>query len=244
MQLIPSIDLRGGRCVRLLRGNFDEETVYDVDPLTLVDEYRRRGARQIHLVDLDGARDGSLANRHVILALAREHPLNLQVGGGIRSIEVVDEMLAAGVDRVVVGSSAVEHPERVAAWLERYGPEKLCLALDVRLVDGHPLLQTRGWTEGSTKTLWNAVNFFLPHGLRHVLCTDIDRDGALSGPNLLLYGDCVTRYPSIRWQASGGIRGVRDLAILEAAGVTAAISGKALLEGRLSDDEIRDWLAR
>lgn len=246
MQLIPSIDLRGGNCVRLLRGDFSRETIYDVDPRTLIYRYCKAGARWLHLVDLDGARDGLLANRKFIVELAREHPLALQVGGGIRSAQVVEELLAAGVDRLAIGSTAVEQPDEVAGWLARFGADRICLALDVRLetqgATTVPRLLTRGWTEGSTTSLWQAIEFFLPHGLRHVLCTDVERDGALEGPNIALYRECVERFPQIAWQASGGVRGTQDLAVLQAVGVAASISGKALLEGRLTPAEIRQWL--
>jgi len=246
MQLIPSIDLRGGHCVRLLRGDFERQTLYDVDPRSLIYRYAKLGARWLHLVDLDGAKDGLLANRKFILDLAREHPLALQVGGGVRSAEVVEELLSAGVDRVAVGSTAVERPDEVAGWFARFGAERICLALDIRLEkqpEGTvPRLLTRGWTEGSNTSLWQAIEFFLPHGLRHVLCTDVERDGALEGPNIALYKECVERAPQIAWQASGGVRGAQDLAILQAVGVAASISGKALLEGRLTTPELRQWL--
>lgn len=246
MQLIPSIDLRGGNCVRLLRGDFARETIYDVDPRGLIYRYCNLGARWLHLVDLDGARDGLLANRKFITGLAHEHPLALQVGGGIRDAQIGEELLAVGVDRLAIGSAAVERPDEVAGWFTRFGNDRICLALDVRLEsDGKtqiPRLLTRGWTEDSTTSLWQAIEFFLPHGLRHVLCTDVDRDGALEGPNIALYRECVERFPQIAWQASGGVRGTQDLAILQAVGVSASISGKALLEGRLSTAELRQWL--
>lgn len=241
MQLIPSIDLRGGKCVRLLRGDFAQETVYDLDPRELIESYRRLGARGLHLVDLDGARDGDLSNRNFILSLGREHPLPLQVGGGIRDINALEQLLEAGINRVAIGSAAVERPAEVATWLERFGAERICLALDIRLADETPYLQSRGWTAGSSTTLWQAVEFFLPHGLVHVLCTDVERDGALEGPNLALYAECVKRYPQVRWQASGGVRGPQDLATLRAAGVSSTVSGKALLEGLLSEAAIRQW---
>ena len=244
MLLIPSIDLRGGHCVRLLQGDFKRETIYDVDPLTLVDRYVAAGAPWLHLVDLDGARDGTLANRRVILELASRRKLNLQVGGGIRSRDVVDALLSGGVARVVIGSAAIEQPAEVQAWLREFGAERVCLALDVRLDDDLPWVQTRGWTQGSSVSLWQAVEQFLGVGLAHVLCTDIARDGALQGPNLDLYRQCRARYPQILWQASGGVRGAQDLIELRSIGMSTAVSGKALLEGRLDDTQLREWVSR
>jgi phosphoribosylformimino-5-aminoimidazole carboxamide ribotide isomerase len=244
MLLIPSIDLRGGRCVRLLRGDFAAETRYDLEPHELLGRYRSLGASWLHIVDLDGARDGQLANRALLLTLASQKAVNLQVGGGVRSLEVVDDLLRHGVDRVVVGSAAVEEPAAVAQWIAQFGPERVCLAFDVRAdADGTPLVQTRGWTRATSLSLWSAVEGFLAAGLRHVLCTDVDRDGALAGPSLELYREALRRFPAIRWQASGGVRDAADLAALRALGVAAAISGKALLEERISADDLRPYLA-
>jgi phosphoribosylformimino-5-aminoimidazole carboxamide ribotide isomerase len=240
--LIPSIDLRGGLCVRLLRGDFRQETVYDLDPRDLVRRYRDCGARWLHLVDLDGARDGTLANRRLILELAATPGLRLQVGGGIRSLDVVETLLGGGVSRVVIGSAAVENQDHVSRWLQDFGPERVCLAFDVRVRDGIPLVQTRGWTQSSAMSLWEAVNLYEPLGLHHVLCTDVDRDGAMEGPATGLYRECLARHPAIAWQASGGVRGADDLGELRALGMSAAISGKALLEGALADAALRAWL--
>jgi phosphoribosylformimino-5-aminoimidazole carboxamide ribotide isomerase len=243
MQLIPSIDLRGGRCVRLLKGDFSNETRYEIDPLALLQRYHALGARWLHIVDLDGAREGLLANRHLIASFAAEGSIALQVGGGVRSEAVVADLLGAGVARVVVGSAAVEAPEAVESWLSRYGAERICLAFDVRLDDtGLPLLYTRGWLEATRTSLWQAIERFAAAGLKHVLCTDIDRDGALTGPNVALYRECAQRYPQLRWQASGGVAGYTDLQALAAAGASAAISGKALLEQRMSIEELRPFL--
>jgi phosphoribosylformimino-5-aminoimidazole carboxamide ribotide isomerase len=243
MLLIPSIDLRGGRCVRLLKGDFAAETRYELEPHELLVRYRALGASWLHIVDLDGARDGQLANRSLILALASQKAVNLQVGGGVRSLEVVDDLLRHGVDRVVVGSAAVESPREVAGWLSRFGAEQVCLAFDVRRDgSGVPRVQTRGWTHGTSLSLWAAVEEYLACGLRHVLCTDVELDGALLGPAVDLYREAVGRYPAVQWQASGGVRDAADLAALAATGAAAAISGKALLEERMSADEIRPFL--
>lgn len=244
MRLIPSIDLRGGRCVRLLRGDFNAETRYEYEPHELLTRYRELGATWLHIVDLDGARDGRLANRDVIVSLASQRAVNLQVGGGLRSLAVIDDLLRHGVDRAVVGSAAVEQPDEVRGWIARFGADRVCLALDVRLdADGVPRLQTRGWTEATRRSLWDTVDAFLDAGLRHVLCTDVDRDGALEGPSLELYTEALRRYPQIAWQASGGVRDAQDLARLRAAGLAAAVSGKALLEQRMSATELAPFLA-
>jgi len=243
MLLIPSIDLRGGRCVRLLKGDFEAETQYDFEPHELLVRYRDLGASWLHIVDLDGARDGQLANRSIVVSLASQRAVRLQVGGGVRSGAVVNDLLAHGVERVVIGSTAVEHPELVVSWLGQHGPERICLAFDVHIdAAGTPLLHTRGWREATEVSLWSAVESFGRAGLKHVLCTDIARDGALSGPNRGLYAEAVRRFPDIRWQASGGVSNAADLTDLATTGAAAAISGKALLEERITPEELRPFL--
>jgi len=243
MLLIPSIDVRGGHCVRLFKGDFAAETIYASSPIEVAQDYASRGAHWLHLVDLDGARDGELTNRSALTQMTGVTGLSVQVGGGVRQRATVDELLSLGVARVVVGSAAVEQPDEVAAWLRDYGPERVCLAFDVRLdQSGVPQLQTRGWREATTISLFEAVERFAAHGLRHVLCTDIDRDGALAGPNVELYRQCAKRFPMIAWQASGGVRDNADLHALNDVGAAAAISGKALLEGRIDAQQMRQWL--
>jgi phosphoribosylformimino-5-aminoimidazole carboxamide ribotide isomerase len=244
MLLIPAIDLRGGQCVRLLQGRFDAETVYASDPLDVLEKYLALGARQVHVVDLDGARDGSQGNRGAIRRLsARAGRDALQVGGGVRTREVAEELFALGVARAVVGSVAVTQPDEVASWLREFGAERIVLAFDVRLdAGGTPCLATHGWERQTQTSLWDAVERFLPAGLRHVLCTDVARDGALSGPNVALYADCVHRYPNLSWQASGGVSAAADLHALAATGAAAVISGRALLEGRLNPEELEPFL--
>ena len=241
MRLIPAIDIRDGRCVRLLYGDFNRETRYDADPVELAARYRALGADWLHIVDLDGAAAGRPVNLPLISRM-RADGLNVQLGGGIRD----DASLAAALevaDRIVVGSLAVTAPETVAAWLDRYGAERFTLGFDVRLDDaGTPFITTHGWTKTSTLTLDDAIARFAPAGLRHVLCTDVARDGALSGPNVELYAACVRRWPEIEFQASGGVRDASDLAALTEAGVAGAVSGKALLEGRIDEADIRRYL--
>jgi phosphoribosylformimino-5-aminoimidazole carboxamide ribotide isomerase len=243
MLLIPAIDLRGGRCVRLFQGDFSAETRYELEPHELLLRYRALGATWLHVVDLDGARDGLLANRAVILRLASQRAVRLQVGGGVRSPDTIDDLLRHGVERVVVGSAAVERPQEVAQWLARFGPERIALALDVRLdPQGVPYVRTRGWRHESQTTLWDALASFSEGSVRHVLCTDIERDGAMTGPSLTLYQECTKRLPQLAWQASGGVRSAADLAALAQLGVSAAISGKALLEEQIPLEELKPFL--
>jgi phosphoribosylformimino-5-aminoimidazole carboxamide ribotide isomerase len=243
MRLIPAIDLRGGHCVRLLHGDFTAETRYEIDPEVLLGNYRDLGADWLHVVDLDGARDGSLGNREIILQLAAQTTVKLQVGGGLRNTAAVTQMLDMGVARVVIGSAAVAQVDQVHAWLEHFGPERMTLAFDVRLDDsGIPRVATHGWQHQSDLSLWSALAHYRDSQLKHVLCTDVGRDGALTGPNIVLYRQAAQRHPQIEWQASGGIRNARDLHALTDAGAAAAISGKALLEKLIPLEDLQPFL--
>jgi len=240
---IPAIDLKGGRCVRLYQGRFDQVSEYEARPEDLAGRYLSLGVDWVHVVDLDGARDGTGGNREIIARMAGLATGRIQVGGGIRKRADVETMLAIGAGRVVVGSTAAERPEEVRGWLEAFGPERLVLAFDVRLDDeGTPWLRTRGWTEDAGLSLWDAIESYRDAGLRHLLCTDVARDGAMTGPNLELYAACAARFPGIAVQASGGVRHLADLEALRATGATDAIIGKALLDGRITDEEIRSFL--
>jgi len=243
MRLIPAIDLKSGRCVRLYQGDFDAETRYPVEPVEQARQYRALGADWLHVVDLDGAKDGVGGNAPLIEQMAALAGLQLQVGGGLRDAASIKRMFDAGVSRVVIGSAAVTHAADVAAWFDAFGNNRITLAFDIRF-DEHavPCLATHGWRSQSQLSLWNAVDRFAPNGLTHVLCTDVSRDGALNGPNLDLYQEAVARYPAIQWQASGGIRDAADLQALADIGANAAISGKALLEGRIPIEELQAFL--
>lgn len=243
MELIPAIDLKDGRCVRLFKGDFAAQTVYSNDPSEILQRYRALGARRIHVVDLDGAKDGTQANRDAILKLASDPTVKLQVGGGLRSLDRVQALLDHGIERAVIGSVAINSPDEVVTWFKQVDPTRIVLALDVRLdAAGIPILTTHGWQQTSGVVLWNAIERFLRSGLAHVLCTDVARDGALTGPNCELYAEAVRRFPELQWQASGGVATGRDLVALRECGVAAAISGKALLENKISSQELRPFL--
>ena len=243
MLLIPAIDLRGGHCVRLSQGNFAAETQYAVTPQALLRRYRAFGARWIHVVDLDGARDGVRLNATLVGHLAREAGVHLQVGGGVRSASAIEALLDVGVARVVIGSVAVQRPAEVATWLRTFGTERFCLAFDVRLSGGgEPYVHTHGWTRNSAVSLWQALDSYPKGAIRRVLCTAIEQDGTLGGPNFALYRRAMARSPHVSWQASGGIRHAADLAALANLGVAAAVSGRALLEENISAKELQPFL--
>ncbi len=242
MQLLPAIDIRGGRCVRLFKGDFGQETRYDIDPVELAQHYAALGARWLHVVDLDGAERGEPVNLNLVRSMHEQAGTQIQLGGGIRSRQSLEQALQVA-QRAVIGSLAISEPAQVESWLEEFGPQRFTLALDVRVADdGVPYVTTHGWRRASETTLWDALAYFAPRGIEHVLCTDVSKDGAMEGPNLALYEDCIERFPEIAFQASGGVRDAGDLAALERLGMTRAVSGKALLENRLTAAEIRSFL--
>jgi len=241
--LIPSIDLRGGQCVRLLKGEFGAETRYEIDPRVLLGSYADAGASWLHVVDLDGARDGTPANQALIRELSSLGRLNIQLGGGLRSRALIDDALQNGAARVVIGSAAVDDPALLRAALEHHGRGRICLAVDVRVDEGGvPRVRTRGWVQEHALSLWELLDSFADTSLQHVLCTDIERDGVLGGPSFRLYAEAQERFPDLQWQASGGIHSLEDLVRLDAMGLSAAISGKALLEGRIRMEDLHPYL--
>lgn len=240
MQLIPAIDIAGGRCVRLLRGDFDAVTTYADDPLAPLHDYAALGAPLVHVVDLDGARKGEPVNDQLIARMSRH--CAVQTGGGLRNEAHVAAVLECGAARAVIGSAAVRDPALTRRLLDEYGADRIVLALDGRYVEDEFRLATHGWAVATTVAANTVVERYRDEGLRHVLVTDIDRDGALSGPNLELYRQLASAFPDIEVQASGGIRDMADLQALADTGAAAAISGKALLEGRLAQAEIEPYL--
>lgn len=235
MILYPAIDLMGGRCVRLAQGRFEDATVYPADPAEALVRFAAAGARWAHVVDLDGARAGAPVQHALLARLAADAPLRLQVAGGFRSAGAVSAMLEAGAARVVIGSLAVKEPAAVRALIAAHGADRIALALDVRIVADTPVVATGGWTESSGRTLDEVAADF--PDARHLLVTDIDRDGMLSGPNVALARDLAARLPHLLVQASGGVAGTDDLAALARAGAAGAVVGKALWEGRIDLEE-------
>lgn len=233
--LYPAIDVRGGRVVRLRQGDYAQETCYDEAPLALASRYATQGAQWLHLVDLDAARDGGYALAPLLRELKRTTALRVQTGGGVRRASDVEAILTAGADRVVVGSLAIREPELVIAWLQEFGVECITVALDARCdPDGVWRLPSHGWTAPSVQTLEGLALRFADAGLRQLLCTDIDRDGMLAGPNLALYRWLSACVPGVAIQASGGVRDAADVAAARAAGCAGAVLGKALLEDHLT----------
>ncbi len=239
MRIIPAIDLLDGNCVRLFKGDFKQSTAYSSDPAAVGRRFSQLHVQDLHIVDLDGARSGEQQNHDVVAIITAETSLSVQLGGGIRERGDVARWLDIGVRRCVIGSAAITEPHIVRAWMEEFGTERIVLALDVRLDrNGIPMLSANGWTSDAAISLWDCLEAYATAGVLHVLCTDIDRDGAMQGPNLKLYAEILTRFPGLQLQASGGVRNIADLHALRILGLPAAISGRALLDGEITPAEV------
>ena len=232
MILIPAIDLLDGRCVRLVHGDFNDVTYYDTEPEVIAQKYLDQGAQWLHVVDLEASRDGEAADTAALFKLLHSADQSVQTGGGVRSGGDIRARLDHGASRVVVGSLSAQEPERFLRWVREYGEDRIVAALDVAIdQEGTPWPRTHGWTRDAGADLWSLLGGLVEGGLKHVLVTDIGRDGALKGPNVELYREILERFPDIELQASGGVSRVDDLKTLRDTGAAGAIVGKALLEG-------------
>jgi phosphoribosylformimino-5-aminoimidazole carboxamide ribotide isomerase len=234
MDIIPAIDLQNGHCVRLTQGAFDTSTIYNAEPMAQAQIFARQGATWLHVVDLDGARAGAPRQFGLIAEIAQAAGLKVQVGGGIRDDRAVGQLFDAGIARIVVGSLAVNDPQRVIEWIRTFGPTRIVPAFDIKFdPTGAPEILTHGWQSCSGQSLWQVLDGYADSGLTTVLCTDIGRDGMLQGPNLDLYAAMGRRWPTLDLLASGGVADAGDLEKLAALGVAGVVVGKAIYEGRI-----------
>ena len=227
MILLPAIDLYEKKAVRLLEGDYRKMTVYSDDPLSVARDFAAQGAEWIHMVDLEGAREGTTPNLEVVAGIARNTSLSVEVGGGIRSMEVAGRYLEAGVARVILGTAAVTDEDFLREALRCYG-ERIAVGVDLK--DGYVAI--KGWLETSAYTAEEFLGKMQKMGVRTVICTDISRDGAMRGTNLALYADLSRRY-SLQLIASGGVSSLSDVRALAGMGLYGAIVGKAYYTGAI-----------
>lgn len=241
--IIPAIDLIDGSVVRLYQGDYQQKTQYGIDPVDVVHDYADQGANWLHIVDLTGAKDTEKRQLTLIKKMVDTCRMQFQAGGGIRSEKDVGQLLEIGVKRIVIGSLAVKQPELVKTWVSKYGAESIVLALDVNIDEkGNKFIATHGWQESSGVALEGLLEKFLAVGAKHVLCTDISRDGTLQGSNHQLYAQMTAQFPTVNWQASGGIGKLQDIEVLKPTKVSGIILGRALLEGKFTLREaIQCW---
>ena len=237
--IIPAIDLIGGKVVRLYQGDYARKTEYNADPQERFDLYVNEGAKFLHLVDLDGAKDTSKRQLSVISGLIKNTSVPVEIGGGIRTAKDIEDLLNVGASRVVVGSAAVKDPATAKEWFRNYGAEHIVLALDINIdpVSGKRFIAIKGWQENSAVTIEELIGDFAEVGLKYVLCTDISRDGTLKGSNVELYHDLHQLFPHIDFLASGGIGSLSDVEAVRDSGAAGIIIGRSLLEGKFTVKE-------
>lgn len=234
IELIPAIDLIDGKCVRLTKGDYAQKTVYNEDPLSQALEFQRLGLNRLHIVDLDGAKSKHIVNDAVLKRITQNTNLIVDFGGGIKTQADIEKAFDAGAHMVTIGSVAVTEPETFLGWLDKYGTDRIILGADVR----NGMVSINGWKEDSDKELLPFLEKYVKAGVRNVLCTDISKDGTLSGPAMELYHSVMIRYPQLHLIASGGVSCNDDIRQLEARGIPAVVFGKAYYEGKIDITQI------
>lgn len=240
IEIIPAVDIIDGKCVRLSQGDYNRKSVYAATPLDMARRYADAGVRRIHLVDLDGARDGHPCNLATLEAIASLGRLDIEWGGGVKTDSHLNDVISAGAGHVIVGSIAVRQPHTMESWLRQYGGERIILGADLR----NGKVSVNGWQEDSALSVHDLLDRFIPHGLKEVITTDISRDGMLQGPSSRLYIDLARRYPGMIFTVSGGIASMADICSLDEYGLQRVIVGKAIYEGRITLEEISDFINR
>lgn len=239
MNIYPAIDLRAGKCVRLYQGKYQCETIYHDNPLTMAKEFAVNGARWLHIVDLDGAKNPANNQASLIAEIINATDINVQTGGGIREQQQIEFLLGNGAKRIIIGSLAVQQPELVAAWLNYFGTEKIVLALDVVInTKLQPMIVTNAWQSTSEFLLYDLLQYYLGFNLQHLLCTNIALDGTMQGPDCSLYASILAKFPMLKLQASGGIHSVADVVNLRDKKLDGAIIGRALYENKFTLCEV------
>lgn len=237
MQILPAIDIKNGHAVRLVKGDFEQETVVNDNVLDQASIFMEAGIQYIHVVDLDGALEGRAANRDLIAKFKEMTGLAIEVGGGIRTIEQIEDYLSVGINRVIIGSMAVKHPQFVKEALDKFGSDKIVVGIDAK----NGMVATEGWLETSTVDYISLALEMEKMGVRLLIYTDVDRDGTLTGPNFEHYEKLIAHLTSAKVIASGGIHALSDLQQLEKIGVAGTIVGKAYYNGDISLKELREF---
>lgn len=239
MKIIPAIDLIDGKCVRLSQGDYDTKKVYNEKPLEVAKQFENIGITNLHLVDLDGAKARHIVNHGVLKAIADNTHLDIDFGGGIKSNADIELAFASGAKQVTAGTIAVKNKSLFMSWLERYTAKKIILGADVK--DGNIAIQ--GWQSKTEVTIWAFLDYYTKQGIEYVICTDISKDGMLSGSSMELYADILKKYPQLKLIASGGVSSISEVEELSKMGLYGAIIGKAIYENRISLDELANFLS-
>ena len=235
IELSPAIDIIDGKCVRLTKGDYGQKKVYNDDPVAQAKEFEKLGMKRLHVVDLDGAKAKHVVNVDVLRGITAATGLKVDFGGGLKSDDDIEKAFAAGASLVTIGSIAVSQPDTFMRWLDRYGADKVILGADVR----NGLVSINGWKEDTSEKLLPFLARYVKAGVKNVLCTEISRDGTLSGPSTDLYREVMEAFPGIHLIASGGVGRNEDIIELDEAGIPAVVFGKAWYEGKINLEELK-----
>lgn len=234
IKIIPSIDLVDGKCVRLTQGNFDEKKIYDSDPVAVAKRFAEAGIERLHLVDLDGAKAGKVINHQILERIAAETKLKIDFGGGIKSDEDIQKVFDCGANQVTAGTIAVQNPKLVLSWIQKFGKDKIILGADV--LNG--IVRINGWVNPSEIKLFDFITNYQWHGIRYVLCTDIEKDGMMKGSSVDLYKSIIKQFPEMRVIASGGVSSIEEIKQLNKIGCYGVVIGKAIYENLISLEDL------
>jgi phosphoribosylformimino-5-aminoimidazole carboxamide ribotide isomerase len=237
MHIIPAIDIIDGKCVRLTKGDYNQKTEYNDDPLAVAKEFEAAGIQRLHLVDLDGAKAKKVVNLEVLKSISENTNLTIDFGGGVQSTEDLKAVFDAGANQITGGSIAVKNEPLFTEWIEEFGGEKIILGADVK--GEH--IAIHGWQESSERHIFDFLERYLKKGLKYVICTDVSKDGALEGTSNELYQNILDRFPEVQLIASGGVSNIKDLQILEEMKVYGAIVGKAIYEKRINLSDLKQF---
>lgn len=238
IQIIPAIDLIDGKCVRLTQGDYSQKTIYNENPLEVAKEFEALGIKRLHLVDLDGAKKGEVVNLKVLESIASQTKLIIDFGGGIKNDASIEKVFNAGAELATIGSLAVKQPNILFSWVKKYGANKIMLGADVK----NENIAIGGWLQSTDINVIDfiKINFF--EGITNIFCTDISKDGLLQGPSLELYKKIMTEIPELKLIASGGVSNMKDVLELDKIGCGGVIIGKAIYEGRITMDELKNYI--
>ena len=234
IELIPAIDIINGQCVRLTQGNYKAKTIYNANPVEIATTIQNLGYKRLHIVDLDGAKSHHVVNDRILREITQHTRLEVDFGGGIKTQEDIDKAFACGASKVTIGSIAISQPNLFTKWLEFYGPDRIILGADIR----HGKIAINGWKDSSEIDLFDFLDEYVKKGVSQVLCTEISKDGMLSGPAFELYADIIHRYPTLNLIASGGVSSSEDILRLASLGIPSVVFGKALYEGRIDTQRL------
>jgi phosphoribosylformimino-5-aminoimidazole carboxamide ribotide isomerase len=237
MQIIPAIDIIDGKCVRLTQGDYEQKKIYNEHPLEVAKQFEDAGIKRLHLVDLDGAKAGSVKNWKVLESIAGKTSLVIDFGGGIKKEEDVQIVFDGGAAYATIGSLAVKDENLFVEWLQSYGASKFLLGADVK----DEKIAVGGWLETTDIWVYDFIRKYIDHGVKQIFCTDVSKDGKLEGPSIELYKNIMAEFPALYFIASGGVSSMKDLEALASIGCSGAIVGKAIYEGRISIHELNNF---